>query len=56
MAWIENVVTFRPVLMVVIIVWMLMSNSMGVVLMSKDMGVLLVVLRILFGCQCCYLI
>ena len=48
MAWVENVVTFGPVLMVIVIVWMLVSNSMGVVLMGKDMGVLLVILRVLF--------
>ena len=56
MAWVENVMTFGPVLMVVIIVGVLVSNSVGVILVGEDMGMLVLVLCVLFGCQCCYLI
>ena len=56
MAWIENVMTFGPVLMVIIIVGVLVSDSVGVVRVGKDMGVLVLVMCVLFGCQCCYLI
>ncbi len=54
MAWIENVMTLGPVLMVVIIVRMFVSDSMGVVFMGKDMGMLVLVLSVLFGCHRCY--
>ena len=54
MAWIENVMTFGPVLMMVIIMRVFVSNSMGVVLMGKDMGVFVLVLPVLFGCHGCY--
>ena len=55
MAWVEYVVAFGPVLMVVIVVvWVFVSDSMGVVLMGKDMGMFVLILPALIGCDPCY--
>jgi hypothetical protein len=45
------VITFKPVLVVVLIVMMLVSKSMGVLFMIKAKGVLVMVLAVLVGCH-----
>jgi hypothetical protein len=56
MAWVEYVAAaVCPVLMVVIVVvWVLVGDSMGMFFMSKDMGMLVLILPALIGCDSCY--
>ena len=54
-ASIEYVVAVGPVLKVVIaVVWMLVSDSMGVVFMGKDVSMFVLILPVLIGCDPCY--
>ena len=54
-AWIEDVVAVGPVLMVVIVVvWMPVGDSVGVVFMGKDMSMFVLILPVLIGCDPCY--